>query len=99
MVQRLGDQGVSLQHRNKVLQYIPSYFQHVVSTTPPTLLKDFVQTVDQQADLQFRRMFYTDYSENDFTKKLQGGQLHQQANDATNEVWRHGHFVIGPALQ
>ena len=74
MVQRLGDQGVSLQHRNKVLQYIPSYFQHVISTTPPTLLKDFVQTVDQQADLQFRRMFYTDYSENDFTKKLQGGE-------------------------
>ena len=73
MVQRLGDQGVSL---HKVLQYIPSYFQHVVSTTPPTLLKDFVQTVDQQADLQFRRMFYTDYSENDFTKSYKAARMH-----------------------
>lgn len=60
MVRRLEDQQVTFQHRNKVLQYVPSYFQHLIATIHPTLLKDFVQRVDQEADLRLRRMFYVD---------------------------------------
>ena len=37
-------------------------------------MKDFAQTVDQEADLQFRRMFYADYSADDFNEKLLGGE-------------------------
>ena len=69
MVRRLEDQQVTFQHRNKVLQYTPSYFQHFLATIPPTLMKDFAQTVDQEADLKFRRMFY---AADDFNEKLLG---------------------------
>ena len=52
------EEQVTFQHRNKVLQYTP----------------DFAQTVDQEADLQFRRLFYADYSADDFNEKLLGGE-------------------------
>ena len=71
-VLRINCKKVTFQHRNKVLQYTPSYFQHFLATIPPTLLKDFAQTVDQEADLQFRRMFYADYLADDFNEKLLG---------------------------
>lgn len=73
MMNRLETQQVSHQHQNKVLQYIPSYFQHFLAATPPTMLMDFAREIDQQADQHFRRMFYAEYSADDFKEKLQDG--------------------------